>query len=86
VRASVAGLLMEEELRYLGMALHAAKHPYVAVLGGAKVPTESRSSRTCFPRVTAAHRRGHGLHLPAGPRAAHGEDLSRRTRWSWRAS
>jgi phosphoglycerate kinase len=37
VSRSVAGLLMEKELRYLGMARDAPDHPYVAVLGGAKV-------------------------------------------------
>jgi phosphoglycerate kinase len=37
VKRSVAGLLMERELKYLGMALEAPARPYVAVLGGAKV-------------------------------------------------
>lgn len=34
---AVAGLLMEREIRYLGQALAEAKHPFVAILGGAKV-------------------------------------------------
>jgi len=34
---AVAGLLMEKEIRYLGQALSAPKHPFVAILGGAKV-------------------------------------------------
>ncbi len=34
---SVAGFLMEKEIAFLGQALTAPKHPFVAVLGGAKV-------------------------------------------------
>jgi phosphoglycerate kinase len=37
VAAAGAGLLMEKELRYLGMALGDAERPFVAVIGGAKV-------------------------------------------------
>ena len=34
---SVAGFLMEKELTFLGQALTAPEHPFVAILGGAKV-------------------------------------------------
>jgi phosphoglycerate kinase len=37
VEQAAAGLLMEKELTYLGKALANPDHPYVAILGGAKV-------------------------------------------------
>jgi phosphoglycerate kinase len=37
VSKSAAGLLMEKELEYLGQAITDPKHPFVAILGGAKV-------------------------------------------------
>src|SRR6185295_4975149 len=37
VSKAAAGLLMEKELEYLGQAINNPKHPFVAILGGAKV-------------------------------------------------
>jgi phosphoglycerate kinase len=49
----VAGLLMEKELRYLGMALTAPQRPFVAVLGGAKVSDKIQVIESLLPRVDA---------------------------------
>jgi phosphoglycerate kinase len=37
VKESAAGLLMDKELKYLSMALSKPEHPYVAIVGGAKI-------------------------------------------------
>jgi phosphoglycerate kinase len=53
VKTSVAGLLMQKELRYLGMALEAPERPFVAVLGGAKVSDKIQVIESLLPRVDA---------------------------------
>jgi phosphoglycerate kinase len=53
VKTSVAGLLMEKELRYLGLALEAPERPFVAVLGGAKVSDKIPVIDNLLPRVDA---------------------------------
>jgi phosphoglycerate kinase len=51
VKVSVAGLLMEKELKYLGLALTAPERPFVAVLGGAKVSDKIQVIDNLLPRV-----------------------------------
>ena len=46
-----AGLLMENELRYLGEAVGHPSRPYVAVLGGAKVSDKIEVIENLIPRV-----------------------------------
>jgi len=53
VEKRVAGLLMEKELKYLGMALSAPERPFVAVLGGAKVSDKIQVIESLLPRVDA---------------------------------
>jgi phosphoglycerate kinase len=53
VPRAVAGLLMEKELHYLGMALAAPERPFVTVLGGAKVSDKIEVIESLLPRVDA---------------------------------
>lgn len=53
VKQRVAGLLMEKEIRYLGMALSSPPQPYVAVIGGAKVSDKITVIENLLPKVDA---------------------------------
>ena len=50
-RSAAAGLLMEKELRYLGMALGDPDRPFVAVIGGAKVSDKIEVIESMLSRV-----------------------------------
>jgi phosphoglycerate kinase len=51
LKPAVAGCLMEKELAYLGKLLSDPKHPFVAVLGGAKISGKIDVIRSLLPRV-----------------------------------
>jgi phosphoglycerate kinase len=53
VQKSAAGLLMQKELDYLGRALHAPQHPFVAIIGGAKVSDKIGVIRNLLNKVDA---------------------------------
>jgi phosphoglycerate kinase len=48
-----AGFLMEKELEYLGKALANPAHPFVAILGGAKVSDKIKVIENLLPKVDA---------------------------------
>ncbi|HKR08478.1 MAG TPA: phosphoglycerate kinase, partial [Gemmatimonadaceae bacterium] len=53
LRPAVAGLLMENELEYLGGALADPKRPFVAILGGAKISGKIDVIEQLLPKVDA---------------------------------
>ena len=53
LKPAVAGFLMQQELRYLGEALHHAKRPFIAVLGGAKISGKIDLIEALLPKVDA---------------------------------
>jgi len=52
-KLSVAGLLMEKEIDYLGSAVEAPKKPFVAVIGGAKVSGKLEVLQNLMKKVDA---------------------------------
>jgi phosphoglycerate kinase len=51
VKQAAAGLLMEKEISYLGRALQSPDHPFVAILGGAKVSDKLEVIENLLGRV-----------------------------------
>ena len=51
MQTSVAGYLIEKELRYLGTALNDAQRPFVAILGGAKISGKIDVLEALFSKV-----------------------------------
>jgi phosphoglycerate kinase len=51
LKPAVAGFLMEKELKFLGELLGSPKHPFIAVLGGAKISGKIDVIRSLLPRV-----------------------------------
>jgi phosphoglycerate kinase len=51
LKPAVAGLLMEQELQYLGAAIADARRPFVAVLGGAKISGKIDVIQNLLPKV-----------------------------------
>jgi len=51
LKPAVSGLLMQQELRYLGEALQQPKRPLVAVLGGAKISGKIDLIEALLPKV-----------------------------------
>jgi phosphoglycerate kinase len=50
---AVAGLLMEKEIEFLGNATENPKHPYVAIIGGAKISDKIGVIRNLLAKVDA---------------------------------
>jgi phosphoglycerate kinase len=51
LRPSVAGLLMEKELDYLGRALASPRRPFVAIMGGSKISGKIDVIESMLPKV-----------------------------------
>ena len=68
---AAAGLLMEQELQYLGHALESPERPFVAILGGAKVSDKIEVIENLLGKVDRLlDRRRDGVHVLQGARPA----------------
>ncbi|TAH52202.1 MAG: phosphoglycerate kinase [Chloroflexota bacterium] len=83
-----AGFLMEKELNYLGNALDDPKHPFVAILGGAKIGDKIGVIENLLPKVDhiligggMANTFAQAMNYPIGDSLAEGDklDLARET-------
>ena len=86
-RTPAAGLLMEKELRYLGMALGDPERPFVGILGGAKVSDKIEVIESFLGRVdrlliggAMAYTFFKALGLPTGQVAGRGRQARRGAR------
>jgi len=50
---AVAGFLMEKEIAFLGKALESPEHPFIAILGGAKISDKIGVIENLLPKVDA---------------------------------
>ncbi|MBI4722377.1 MAG: phosphoglycerate kinase [Candidatus Stahlbacteria bacterium] len=50
-REKAMGLLVEKEIKYLSLLLETPKHPFIAVLGGAKVADKIEVIQNLLPRI-----------------------------------
>ncbi len=70
---AVAGFLIEKEITYLGKATGDAEHPYIVILGGAKISDKiGVIEEHAYQGRRHLDRGRHGQHLPQGPRAGDG--------------
>ncbi len=51
MEVAVAGFLMEKEMKYLGQALNKPAHPFVAIIGGAKISGKLEVLKSLLQRV-----------------------------------